>query len=99
MPCSLVERKTRMELLARVRGRDGGRTARAVIRKLRTLPPSARRTLTLDNGFEHSRHEDVTRAIGIHCYFCDPYAAWQRGTNEDRNGLIRHYFPKGHRLR
>lgn len=95
MLCSLVERKTRMVLLARVRGRDGRRTARAIIKKLRPLPAEARRTLTLDNGFEHSRHEDVTRAIGIQCYFCDPYAAWQRGTNENRNGLIRHYFPKG----
>ena len=92
---SLVERKTRMVLLTRVRGHDGKRTARAMIRKLRLLPTTARRTLTLDNGFEHSRHEDVTRAIGIKCYFCDPYSAWQRPTNENRNGLIRHYFPKG----
>jgi IS30 family transposase len=91
---SLVERKTRMVLIARVRGRDGKRTARAVIRKLRPLPAAARQTLTLDNGFEHYRHEDITRAIGIKCYFCDPYSAWQRPTNENRNGLIRHYFPK-----
>lgn len=91
---SLVERKTRLVLIARVRGRDGKRTARAVIRKLRPLPATARQTLTMDNGFEHARHEDVTRAIGIKCYFCDPYSAWQRPTNENRNGLIRHYFPK-----
>jgi IS30 family transposase len=92
---SLVERKTRMVLLTRVRGKDGRRTARAMIRKLRPLPAQARQTLTLDNGIEHSRHEDVTRAIGIRCFFCDPYSAWQRATNENRNGLIRHYFPKG----
>jgi IS30 family transposase len=92
---SLVERRTRMVLLARVRGHDGRRTARAIIRKLDPLPAEVRQTLTLDNGFEHSRHEDVTRTINIKCYFCDPYAAWQRGTNENRNGLIRHYFPKG----
>lgn len=91
---SLVERKTRMVLITRVRGRDGKRTARAVIRRLRPLPATARQTLTLDNGFEHFRHEDITRAIGIKCYFCDPYSAWQRPTNENRNGLIRHYFPK-----
>lgn len=91
---SLVERKTRLVLLARVRGRDGKRTARAITRKLRGLPKAARQTLTLDNGFEHCRHDDVTRAIGIKCYFCDPYSAWQRPTNENRNGLIRHYFPK-----
>lgn len=92
---SLLERKTRMALLTRVRGRDGKRTARAMIRKLRPLPATARQTLTLDNGFEHFCHESVTRATGIKCYFCDPYSAWQRGTNENRNGLIRHYFPKG----
>ena len=92
---SLVERKTRMVLLTRVRGRDGKRTAKAMIRKLRPLPTQARQTLTMDNGLEHSRHEDVTRALGIRCFFCDPYSAWQRPTNENRNGLIRHYFPKG----
>jgi transposase, IS30 family len=92
---SLVERKTRLVKLARVRGRDGERTARAIIRRLRPLPAGACRTLTMDNGFEHARHERVTHAIGIKCYFCDPYAAWQRGTSENRNGLIRHYFPKG----
>ena len=91
---SLVERKTRMVMITRVRGHDGKRTARAMIRKLRAFPTKACRTITMDNGFEHSRHEDVTRAIGIKCYFCDPYSAWQRATNENRNGIIRHYFPK-----
>jgi len=92
---TLVERKTRMVRLVRVRGRDGERTARAITRKLRPLPRRARRTLTLDNGIEHIRHEKVTRAIGIRCYFCDPYSAWQRGSNENRNGIVRRYFPKG----
>jgi IS30 family transposase len=92
---SLVERKTRLLKLARVRGRDGKRTAAAVIRRLGPLPKRARRTLTMDNGFEHGRHERITEAIGIRCFFCDPYSAWQRGTNENRNGLIRYYFPKG----
>jgi IS30 family transposase len=92
---SLVERKTRLLRLVRIRGRDAKRTARAIVRKLRPLPARARRTLTFDNGFEHRQHEQVTRAIGASCYFCDPYSAWQRGTNENRNGLIRYYFPKG----
>jgi len=92
---SLVERKTRLVQLVRVRGHDGTRTAAAVIRRLRPLPVSARRTLTLDNGIEHTGHERITRAIGIRCYFCHPYSAWERGTNENRNGLVRHYFPKG----
>jgi IS30 family transposase len=92
---SLVERKTRLVRLVRIRGRDGRRTAKAIISRLEPFPPAARRSLTLDNGFEHSCHETVTRALGTHCYFCDPYSAWQRGTSENRNGLIRCHFPKG----
>ena len=92
---SLVERKTRLVKLTRIRGRDGKRTAAAIVRRLGPLPARARRTLTLDNGPEHTRHEEVTGVIGTKCYFCDPYSAWQRATNENRNGLIRHFFPKG----
>jgi IS30 family transposase len=92
---SLVERKTRLVKLVRVWGRDGKRTAAAIISRLGPLPKKGRRTLTLDNGFEHTRHEWITAAIGILCYFCDPYSAWQRGTNENRNGMVRRYFPKG----
>jgi len=92
---SLVERRTRLVKLVRVRGRDGKRTAAAIISRLGPLPERARRTLTMDNGFEHRHHERITVAIHIRCYFCDPYAAWQRGTNENRNELVRRYFPKG----
>ena len=92
---SLVERRTRLVKLVRVRGRDGKRTAIAIIRRLGPLPKRARRTLTMDNGFEHRHRERITAAIDIRCYFCDPYAAWQHGTNENRNELIRRHFPKG----
>lgn len=92
---SLVERKTRLMRLVRIRGRDGKRTAAAIVRKLGPLPARTRRTLTLDNGFEHTGHERITETIGTRCYFCDPYSAWQRATNENRNELIRYYFPKG----
>jgi IS30 family transposase len=92
---SLVERKTRLLKLTRVRGHDPRRVANAVVRRLGPLPAAAHRTLTLDNGIEHQHHEAVTAAIGTRCYFCDPYSAWQRGTNENRNGLVRRYFPKG----
>ena len=92
---SLVERKTRLMKLTRIRGRDGKRTAAAIARQLGPLPVSTRRTLTLDNGPEHTGHERITETIGTRCYFCDPYSAWQRGTCENRNGLIRYYFPKG----
>ena len=92
---SLVERRTRLLKLVRVWGHDGKRTAAAIISRLGPLPKKGRRTLTLDNGFEHTRHEWITEAIGILCYFCDPYSAWQRGSNENRNGMVRRYFPKG----
>ena len=92
---SLVERRTRLLKLVRVWGRDGKRTAAAIISRLGPLPEKGRRTLTMDNGFEHTRHEWITAAIGIRCYFCAPYAAWQRGTGENRNGMVRRYFPKG----
>jgi IS30 family transposase len=92
---SLVERKTRLVKLVRVWGRDGKRTAAAIISRLGPLPKKGRRTLTLDNGIEHTRHEWITAAIGILCYFCDPYSSWQRGSNENRNGMVRRYFPKG----
>ncbi|UCG42524.1 MAG: IS30 family transposase, partial [candidate division WOR-3 bacterium] len=92
---SLVERKTRLMRLTRIRGRDGKRTAAAIAGRLGPLPVRARRTLTLDNGPEHTGHEKVTETIGTMCYFCDPYSAWQRGTCENRNGLVRYYFPKG----
>jgi IS30 family transposase len=92
---SLVERRTRLVKLVRVRGRDGKRTAAAIISRLGPLPKKARRTLTMDNGFEHRCHERIAEAIGIRCYFCDPFSAWQRGTNENRNGMVRRYFPKG----
>ena len=92
---SLVERKTRLLKLVRVRRRDGRRIAAAAISRLGPLPKCARRTLTLDNSLEHIRHEKITEATGVRCYFCDPYSAWQRGSNENRNGLVRHYFPKG----
>ena len=49
----------------------------------------------MDNGTENARHEEVTEAIGIQCYFADPYALWQRGANEQVNGMVRRYFPKG----
>ncbi|MFO7652119.1 MAG: IS30 family transposase, partial [bacterium] len=92
---TLVERRTRLVKLVRVRGRDRKRTAAAIISRLGQLPARARRTLTLDNAFEHACHDAVTAALGIRCYFCDPYSAWQRGTNENRNGLVRYFFPKG----
>ncbi len=92
---SLVERKSRLLLLTRLERKTAEQTSAAVIERLQGLPNGARRTLTLDNGTENSRHEDITEAIGTRCYFARPYASWQRGSNEQVNGLIRRYFPKG----
>jgi IS30 family transposase len=92
---SLVERKSRLLLLTRLDRKTAGRTTDAVVQRLQGLPKDARRTLTLDNGTENSGHEDITEAIGTRCYFARPYASWQRGANEQVNGLVRRYFPKG----
>lgn len=92
---SLVERKSRLLLLTRIDRKTAEQTTEAVVQRLHGLPMNARRTLTLDNGTENSGHEDITEAIGTRCYFARPYASWQRGANEQVNGLIRRYFPKG----
>jgi len=65
-----------------------------VTRDLLQLPQSMRRSLTWDRGVEMSNHADLTTATGIPVYFCDAYSPWQRGSNENTNGLLRQYFPK-----
>ena len=65
------------------------------MRKIKTLPDSLRRTLTWDQGAEMRDWKQVRVATGIEIYFCDPHAPWQRGSNENTNGLLRQYFPKG----
>jgi IS30 family transposase len=92
---SLVERKSRFLMLTRIDRKTAEQTTDAVVRRLQGLPEKARRTLTLDNGTENAGHEKITGAIGTQCYFADPYASWQRGSNEQVNGMIRRYFPKG----
>ena len=92
---SLVERKSRLVFITRLRRKSAERFSQAVIRRLQGLPAKARKTLTMDNGTENTRHEVITEAIGTRCYFARPYASWQRGTNEHINGLVRWYFPKG----
>ena len=65
------------------------------IRHFRKVPKPLRVTLTVDNGTEFSQFKDIEKKTGLAVYFADPYAAWQRGTNENTNGLLRFYFPKG----
>jgi IS30 family transposase len=92
---SITERTTRLLRLSKMARKTASETNKAVIRALKRLPPEARRTLTLDNGTENAKHEELTATLGTKCYFAHPYAAWQRGSNEQINGLIRRYLPKG----
>ena len=92
---SMTERKTRILRLSKLESKTAAETNKAVTRALKKLPAPARRTLTMDNGTENANHEELTATLGIKCYFADPYAAWQRGSNEQINGLIRRYLPKG----
>ena len=92
---SLVERKSRLLQLTRLKRRGAAETKEAVINRLTPFPQNTRRSLTLDNGTEHVFHEEITKAIGLQCFFCHPYSAWERGSNENINGLIRWYLPKG----
>ena len=85
---TLVERKSRLVLITLLQRKTALETSIAVIEKLGNLPSTARQTLTMDNGTENVRHEVITKTIGTKCYFARPYASWQRGTNENINGLI-----------
>lgn len=92
---SLVERKSRLLMLTKLPRKSASDTVKAVVQRLKPLPPEARRTLTMDNGTENAGHQQITSDIGTKCYFAHPYASWERGTNENTNGLIRWYLPKG----
>jgi transposase, IS30 family len=92
---SLVERKSRLVLITKLQRKSASETNRAVIDRLKKLPAKGRQTLTLDNGTENAKHETLSAKLGIKCYFAHPYASWERGTNENINGLIRWYLPKG----
>lgn len=92
---SLVERKSRLLILTKLDRKSAEETSNTVIRRLKDLPAKARRTLTMDNGTENAKHEEITSSLEIKCYFAHPYASWERGTNEHVNGLVRWYLPKG----
>ena len=90
-----VERKTRKVVIFKPKDLPARTKARCLIRRYRKLPQKARRTMTYDNGREAAAHEAVTTAIGMRFFFARTYASWQRGTNENRNGLVRFYLPRG----
>jgi IS30 family transposase len=97
---TIVERVTGyLTLLPLHAGHDAGTVADAIIEHMTALPPWFAKTLTWDRGVELAQHKRVTAATGIQVYFADPYAPWQRGSNENINGLLREYLPKGTDLR
>jgi transposase, IS30 family len=92
---TLVERRTRFCLLLHLAGRDAATVRDAMIEAMASLPAVLRQSLTWDQGQEMARHKEITVATDLDVYFCDPHSPWQRGTNENTNGLLRQYFPKG----
>lgn len=95
---TLVERQSRYLMLVKVADRSAATVARALAQKIRRLPVELRRSLTWDRGSEMAAHRDFSLATDMQVYFCDPHSPWQRGSNENTNGLLRQYFPKGTEL-
>lgn len=96
---TMVERQSRFVLLIRVPAADSRTVVDAVARRITRLPATLQQSLTWDRGKEMAQHRRFTVATGIQVYFCDPQSPWQRGSNENTNGLLRQYFPKGMDLR
>lgn len=92
---TLVERQSRYLMLVKLPGKDTGSVTNALIKNARKLPQELYKSLTWDRGKEMAGHKRFTLTTDIQVYFCDPHQPWQRGTNENTNGLLRQYFPKG----
>jgi IS30 family transposase len=92
---TLVERGSRYAVLVKVPGKDAASVTAALIRGVRRLPAGLMASLTVDRGKEFAHHRRFTMATDVAVYFCDPRSPWQRGSNENTNGLLRQYFPHG----
>jgi IS30 family transposase len=91
---TLVERKTGLVFVTKLEGKTSADTIAAVSKRFEILPPSLKHTLTLDRGRENRRFEELEEKTGLRCFLAHAYHAWERGTNENTNGLLRDYFPK-----
>jgi transposase, IS30 family len=92
---TLVERKSGYTRIGRLDSMKSDTTMHVAKKRMKDLPPSLRRSMTFDNGKEFAEHPKLTNGLELEVYFTDTYASWQRGTNENTNGLLRQYFPKG----
>lgn len=95
---TLVERKSGYLLLGKVPNLRAATVRQVAAERYRSMPPALRKTLTLDNGKEFAEHDQLAAEAALKIYFAKPYCSWQRGTNENTNGLIRQFFPKGTNL-
>lgn len=91
---TLIERKSGLVLITKLSGKNGQATIMAISRRLDSLPQKVKRTMTFDNGPENSNWQELERQTKIKIFFAHAYHSWERGTNENTNGLIRDYFPK-----
>ena len=91
---TLVERHSRFAMLIKVSSKDTEVVVAALSQHVRKLPATLRRSLTWDRGLEMAKHKTFTVATDVKVYFCDPQSPWQRGSNENTNGLLRQYFPR-----
>ena len=94
---TLVERKSGFAVLAKVSNKTADLVGRAIEEKLKPFG-SRVKTLTVDNGKEFADHQAIDQTLSIQTYFADPYCSWQRGSNENFNGLLRQYIPKKRRM-
>ena len=92
---TLVERQARLVRLLHLPQRDGQSLHAGLRARTADLPPQTMRSITWDQGTEMARHTEIAKSLGVAVYFCDSRSPWQRGTNENTNGLLRDYFPKG----
>jgi IS30 family transposase len=95
---TLVERRSRFVILIKLSEKRTEAVVEALVKAVRKLPTALRKSLTWDRGSELADHAKFTVATDVKVYFCDPYSPWQRGSNENTNGLLRQYYPKGTNL-